>query len=69
MSIWGSSASLPLPLRLLKRFNTWRARRIYRRIVAMALEAEVLKRKADRLIGDAVKPPLPLMDWADGEGR
>lgn len=64
---------MPLPLRLLKRFNVWRARRIYRRITTMCnatvRKAERMKRKADRLIGDAVKPPMPLMDWADRGGR
>lgn len=55
---------------LWRRFNAWRARRLYRRIVAMALEAERMKRKADRLIGDNVKPPTPdLFDWRDSEGR
>ena len=71
MSTWGSSASMPLPLLLLKRFNAWRARRMYRRIVAMAQEAERMKRKADHLMGDNIKPPLPdLFDgWLDGSGR
>lgn len=69
MNTSGSSASLPPLFALLKRFNAWRARRIYRQIIAMAMEAERLKRKADRLIGDNVKPPMPtLFDNLD-EGR
>ena len=70
MNTWGSSASTPPLFVLLKRFNAWRARRIYRRIIAMALNAERLKHKADRLVGDNVKPPMPtLFDRLDDEGR
>lgn len=57
------------PMRLWRRFQYWRALRIYARAQAMAREAERLVAIADRLIGENIKPPMPLMDWADREGR
>ena len=61
-----------LPMRLWRRFNIWRATRIYARVIEMktkgkmlAIEAEILAAKADRLIGRNAKPPMPLFDRLD----
>lgn len=58
-----------VPMRLWRRFQHWRAMRMYARVHAMARESEALAAKADRLIGKNVKPPMPLFDRLDSEGR
>lgn len=58
-----------LPMRLWRRFNHWRAMRIYSQVRRMPHRAAELTAKADRLIGKNVRPPMPLFDRDDSEGR
>lgn len=58
-----------LPMRLWRHFQYWRAMRMYARVRRLLEEARLLTAKADRLIGTNVKPPMPLFDRMDGEGR
>jgi hypothetical protein len=58
-----------MPMRLWRRFQHWRAMRLYARVNAMPEEARRLTARADRMIGKNVKPPMPLFDWRDSEGR
>jgi len=58
------------PMNLWRRFQCWRAMRIYARVKRMPFLAEHLTAKADRLIGRNVRPPMPLFDGLDDrEGR
>jgi hypothetical protein len=60
-----SSGPIGPLLRLWHRFNIWRAMRMYRRLVAMASEAEAMKAKADMLMQKHAEDPqsrLPLGD-------
>lgn len=58
-----------LPMRLWRRFQLWRADRIYARVRRMGYEAERLTAIADRLVGTNVKPPMPLFDRLDDYQR
>lgn len=69
MSTWELNALGKTPMRLFRKFQYWRAMRMYRRVVALHREAEALVAEADRLIGQNVKPPMPLFDRLDSEGR
>lgn len=42
---------------------------MYAAAASLPYEAQRLAKKADRLIGDNVKPPLPLFDRYDGNTR
>lgn len=57
------------PGELWRRFQKWRAMRIYARVRRMPAEAERLTQKADRLIGQNVRPPMPLFDRLDEGAR
>lgn len=53
------------PMRLWRRFNVWRANRLYARVEAMPAEALRLKSKADQLMQRHAEDPqrrLPLGD-------
>ena len=54
---------------LWRRFQHWRAMRMYARVIELAAEAEALTAKADRLIGKNVRAPMPLFDRLDDGGR
>jgi hypothetical protein len=57
-------------MRLWRRVQYWRAMRIYARAVRLAVKARWLTRKADRLIGKNVRPPMPLFDrYQEGKGK
>lgn len=66
-----------LPALLWRKWQVWRAMRIYERVVRIKcriVELEIkqgaLFDKANRLIGRNVKPPMPLFDHLDDrEGR
>lgn len=68
MNISRSSGLITMPMRLWRRFNHWRAMRIYAQVRRMPHRAAALTAKADRLIGKNVRPPMPLFD-RDREGR
>jgi hypothetical protein len=68
MNTYKSSELTRLPMRLWRRFQHWRAMRIYRRVDRMHFEAQVLTYRADRLIAKHVKPPMPLFDRLDSRG-
>lgn len=53
---------------LWKRFQYWRAMRMYARVVWHKDQAEKLFAEANRLMGRNVQPPMPLFD-RDREGR
>lgn len=55
-----SSARIKAPWRLWRRFQYWRGMRIYARIERWAVKAQILRPKADKLIGKNVRPPMPL---------
>lgn len=63
-----SSARIKAPWRLWRRFQYWRAMRIYARLARWARKSPALKLKADRLIGKNVEPPMPLWQHADRQG-
>lgn len=63
-----SSRLTATPMRLWRRFNHWRAMRLYARVRRMPHLAAAMTAKADRLIGKNVRPPMPLFDH-DSEGR
>jgi len=67
MNTYQSSALIKAPMRLWRRFQLWRAMRIYTRVVLMGEEAIRLAAKADRLIGKNVKPPMPLFDHDEAQ--
>ncbi len=69
MNISTLSGPTKLPMRLWRRFQHWRAMRIYARVRRLSERGRLLTAKADRLIGTNVKPPMPLFDRMDGEGR
>lgn len=51
-----------------KRFQLWRAKRMYARIALLELEANVLLRHANRLVREnSVPPPGPLFAGASSE--
>lgn len=52
-----------------RRFQHWRAMRMYARISRLKDEAEWLYEKANRLIGRNVQHPMPLFDRDNQEGR
>lgn len=58
-----------LPMRLWRRWQHWRAMRIYARVRWMAAEAERLTKKADRMIGQNVRPQMSLFDGLDDGGK
>lgn len=60
MNIWQLNALTRAPHRLWRRFQYLRAMRIYSRLARWARLTPDLKRKADRLIGKNVRPPMPL---------
>lgn len=63
-----SNGLTAMPMRLWRRFNHWRAMRIYAQVRRMPHRAAALTAKADRLIGKNVRPPMPLFDHHQ-EGR
>ena len=63
------SGPTKLPMRLWRRFNHWRAMRLYAQVRRMPHRAAELTAKADRLIGKNVRPPMPRFDGDDREGR
>lgn len=68
MNISRSSGLITMPMRLWRRFNHWRAMRLYAQVRRMPHRAAAMTAKADRLIGKNVRPPMPLFDH-DSEGR
>ncbi len=66
MNTWRSNALTKTPHGLWRRFQHWRAMRMYARVVWHRREAERLLARANRLIGRNVEPPMPLFDR---EGR
>lgn len=65
MNTWGLSALGQMPARLWRRFNIWRANRMYARVKAMPAEAQGLKNAADQLMRRHAEDPqarLPLGD-------
>lgn len=69
MNISQSRGLTRLPMRLWRRFNHWRAMRLYARVRRMPEQAAELTAMADRLIGKNVRPPMPLFDRDYSEGR
>lgn len=69
MNTYESKEPTKGPMRLWRRFQYWRGMRIYARIARMAVRARLLKAEADKLIGRNVRPPMPLFDRDDSEGR
>lgn len=51
-----------------RRFQYWRAMRMYARIVRLRSEAETLYAKANKLMGRNVQAPMPLFDCARERG-
>lgn len=58
-----------LPMRLWRRFNVWRARRMYARIIAMHVRSLSLKAHADWLMRENAQPPCPLFDRLKDKGE
>ena len=58
MNIWGSCEITKLPHALWRRFQIWRANRMYAAI-------PLLKIEADRLMRENAQPPMPLFDGLD----
>ena len=54
---------------LWRKFQIWRAMRIYKRIDMERDRLRRLKAKADRLISDNTIAPHPLFDWAAERGK
>ena len=50
------------PARLWRRFQTWRAMRMYARVARLEVEAARLFDKANSLITQNVRAPMPLFD-------
>jgi len=69
MSTSQSNAVTKLPALLWRRFQYWRAMRIYRRVAAMKIQVERLYAKANRLIGKNVQPPMPLFDRLNNDNQ
>ena len=63
------SVLIRMPHGLWRRFQYWRAMRMYARVVWHKREAERLYAKANRLTGRNVAPPMPLFDMVEVEGR
>lgn len=65
MNTWGSRELGKLPVRLWRRFNVWRARRMYAEVVDLHQKAEWLMAEADALMMKHSESPqhrLPLGD-------
>ena len=54
LSIFGAR-----PLNLWRRYQVWRAKRMYRRVVSIRVEAEMLMLEANQLMRDNAEPPPP----------
>lgn len=55
------------PMQLWRRFQKWRAMRMYKRVLWHESEAAWLKHRADQLIGRNIRPPMPLFDRLDND--
>ena len=68
MNTYRSNRLTATPALLWRRFQYWRAMRLYGRVVRLRDQAETLFARANRLMGRNVQPPMPLFD-RDREGR
>jgi len=68
MNTYRSNRLTATPALLWRRFQCWRAMRLYGRVVRLRDQAETLFARANRLMGRNVQPPMPLFD-RDREGR
>jgi hypothetical protein len=63
--MWPSKRLTTLPMRLWRRFNLWRALRIYARCNRQSERLRLRLAKADRLVRDNSLAPCPLFDRLD----
>ena len=62
MNTWGFKTLGKQPVCLWRRFQKWRAMRMYAQVVQLELKAARTFAKANKLIAENVPPPLPLFD-------
>ena len=65
MNTWGLSALMRLPHRAWRRFQIWRAQRMYTRVVLMELESKALFEKANQLMRRHAEDPQQRLDLGD----